>query len=103
MPRELLAVLVRDWGVMGNGGGEMMRTGERDGREGVERGGVYTNFRHDARDDDLAFPCGLDGGAEIGVVPRVDLALAMDKWGCRMHLESSSTINLNIRRGSALR
>lgn len=83
--------------------GEWGRGDDEDGREGGEGGRVRTNFRHDTRKDDLAFPCGLDGGAELGVVPGVDLALAVDKWGCRMHLELSSAINIGNGKGSALR
>jgi len=39
----------------------------------------HTNFRHDTGEDNLFLSCCFDGGAEIGVVPCVDLALTVNK------------------------
>ena len=38
----------------------------------------------DTREDDLLLARGLDGGAEVGVVPRVDLSVALDEGRVRV-------------------
>ncbi len=48
--------------------------------------GVRTDVGHDAGDDDLGAAGGLDGGAEVGVVPGVDLALALDERRAGVHV-----------------
>jgi len=47
---------------------------------------VLTNFCYDSGQDDLGLSGRLDGGAEIGIIPCVDFALAVDEWGSGMHL-----------------
>lgn len=49
--------------------------------------GLLTNVGHDSGDDDLRLVGGFDGGAEVGVVPGVDLALALDKGRLGIHVE----------------
>ena len=51
-----------------------------------ERQELGADVRGDAGEDDLRFIGGADGGAEIGVVPGVDFAVAADEGGGRVHL-----------------
>ena len=50
------------------------------------KGRVHTNVSHDAGNDDLGAVGGLDGGAEVGIVPGVDLALALDERRVGVHV-----------------
>lgn len=45
-----------------------------------------TNFGNDTGDDELLLAGGLDGGAEVGVVPGVDFTLATDEGGVGVHV-----------------
>jgi hypothetical protein len=45
-----------------------------------------TNFGDDTGNDQLLLASGLDSGAEIGVVPGVDLTLATDEGGVGVHV-----------------
>lgn len=46
-------------------------------------GGAYVSG--DAGEDDLLLARRLDGGAEVGVVPRVDFTVAVDEGGGGVH------------------
>lgn len=54
---------------------------------GGQVGWVTTYVGGDARENDLLLASGLDSGAEVGVVPGVDLALAVDEGGVGVHLD----------------
>lgn len=47
---------------------------------------TLTNFGNDTGDDELLLAGGLDGGAEVGVVPGVDFTLATDESGIGVHV-----------------
>lgn len=47
-----------------------------------------TNICNNAGEYDLPLPACLDGGAEIGVVPGVDLPLTLDQRGIGVHGEN---------------
>ena len=68
-------------------GAARLRVGEnrvpfRAERKGQELG---ADVRGDAGEDDLGFIGGADGGAEIGIVPGVDFAVAADERGGGVH------------------
>jgi hypothetical protein len=50
-------------------------------------GPALTRIRDNAGNDDLGLAGGLDGFAEVLIVPSVDLALALDERRIRIHLE----------------
>lgn len=51
-------------------------------------GPALTRLRDNAGEDDLGLAGGLDGGAELLIVPGVDLALALDERRIRVHVEN---------------
>lgn len=59
----------------------------KEGEEGEKKEQKLTDVRDDARHDDLRLVGGADGGAELGVVPGVDLALALDERRVGVHVE----------------
>lgn len=59
---------------------------ERERRGGGE-GLVRTDVRGDAGEDDLAFVRCDDGGSEVGVVPGVDFAVALDEWSVGIQVQ----------------
>ena len=70
--------------VFGEGGGVVSEVGKgRGGEEGGEE--VRTNVSSDAGQDNLALARRLDGSAEVGVVPGVDLAVAADQRRVGIH------------------
>lgn len=58
------------------------------GGGGGETGFLRTDVGGDAGEDDLAFIRGDDGGAEVGVVPGVYFAVALDEWGVGIQVQN---------------
>jgi hypothetical protein len=49
---------------------------------------VHTDVSHNSGHDDLLFPGGTNSGAELGVIPGIDLPLTLDKGSLGVHIKN---------------